>query len=420
MAVFRLALHSLRNRWVTASLTLVAITFAVALLLAVEKVRTEVRASFANTISGTDLIVGARGGSIQLLLYSVFRIGSATNNISWESYQEIREHPRIAWTIPVSLGDSYQGYPVMGTSLDYFRHYRFGRNQALRLSEGEPFDGVFEAVLGAEVAERLGYELGESIIVAHGTGPVTFVDHDDKPFTVVGILERTGTPVDRTVHISLEGMEAIHVDWRGGAPPPPGRAMSPEEVLGMDLTPDSITAVLVGLDARAATFQVQRYVNSYRAEPLLAILPGVALHELWSLMGVAEQALLLVSVFVVFVGLIGMLAVMLAGLNERRREMAILRSVGARPHQIFLLLVSETVFLAAAGIALGLGILYLGLAIAQPIVQAQFGIWLAITPPSAHDWVLLSVFLGAAFLTSLVPAYRAYHNSLADGLVPKN
>jgi len=419
MAIFSLALNSLRNRRVTAGLTVIAIALSVALLLGVEKVRTETRASFAQTISGTDLVVGARSGSIQLLLYSVFRMGSATNNISWQSYQEIRAHPRIAWTIPIALGDSHRGYPVMGTTLDYFEHFRFARGRSLEFAAGRPFDDVFDAVLGAEIAERLGYRIGDAITLAHGTGPVSFVQHDDKPFQITGILKRTGTPVDRTVHISLEGMEAIHVDWRGGAPPAPGRAIPPEQVRGMDLTPESITAFFVGLDSRIATFQVQRYINNYRQEPLLAILPGVALQELWSLMGVAEQALLLVSGFVVLVGLIGMLAVMLAGLNERRREMAILRSVGARPRQVFALLASETLFLAGAGVALGLGLLYLGLFVAQPLVQAQFGIHLGITPPGVHEFRLLAVFLAAAFLISLIPALRAYGNTLTDGLDPR-
>ncbi|OOG21797.1 peptide ABC transporter permease [Thioalkalivibrio denitrificans] len=419
MAIVRLALCSLRNRWVTATLTLFAIGFSVALLLAVEKLRTETRASFAHTISGTDLVVGARGGSVQLLLYSVFRIGGATHNISWESYQDIRNHPRIAWTIPLSLGDSHRGYPVMGTNLDYFRHYRFGREQSLQFEAGGPFNDLFDVVLGAEVAHRLGYELGDMIVIAHGTGKVAFLEHDDMPFRVAGILKRTGTPVDRTLHISLDGMEAIHVDWHGGTPPPPGRRLSPGEVRQVDLTPRSITAFLVGLDSRAATFQVQRHVNGYRQEPMLAILPGVALHELWSLMGVAEQALLLVSGAVVAVGLIGTLAVMLAGLNERRREMAILRSVGARPRQIFLLLVSETLALALAGIVAGLGMLYLSLHLVQPVVQSRFGIRLAVTAPGWHELALLSLFLAAALLVSLIPAYRAYRNSLADGLNPR-
>jgi putative ABC transport system permease protein len=416
MAVARLALKSLYNRRFTVLLTVLAIALSVTLLLGVEKLRTEARASFANTISGTDLVVGARSGSVQLLLYSVFRIGSATNNISWDSYQDILGHPRVTWAIPISLGDSHRGYPVLGTSLDYFEHYRFARDRRLELAEGRVFDDVFDAVLGAEVAEKLGYRLDEQIVVAHGGGQVSFLHHDDKPFRVVGILERTGTPVDRTVHVSLEGMEAMHIDWVGGAAPRRGARISAEEARAMDLTPTAITAVLLGLDSRIATFQVQRFINEYRHEPLLAILPGVALQELWDLMGVAERALLVVSAFVVLVGLTGMLTVILASLNERRREMAILRSVGARPLHVFALFMSESALLALLGVLLGVGLLYGTLFVAQPLIADRFGLFVAIGMLSAYDLSILGVVLVAALIIGAIPSYRAYRYSLADGL----
>jgi putative ABC transport system permease protein len=212
MYLLRLALASLNNRRFTALLTVFAIALSVCLLLAVERVRTEARASFASTISGTDLIVGARSGSVNLLLYSVFRIGNATNNIRWDSFEHFAEHPRVSWAIPISLGDSHRGYRVMGTSSAYFEHYRYGRKRPLQMAAGRPFaDDPFEVVLGAEVAEALNYTLGDDLVLAHGVATVSLVKHDDKPFQVVGILQRTGTPVDRTLHINLAGMEALHV-----------------------------------------------------------------------------------------------------------------------------------------------------------------------------------------------------------------
>lgn len=327
MPIFSLSLKSLLNRKITAALTIFSIAISVMLLLGVEKVRTEAKSSFANTITGTDLIVGARSGATQLLLYSVFRIGNATNNVTWKSYRDIAARPEIAWTIPLSLGDSHQGFRVLGTNQDYFRHYRYGGKRLLMFTKGGPFDDLFDAVLGADVAATLGYKLGDSIVVAHGLGQEGFSKHQDKPFRVAGILTKTGTPVDRTVHVSLEAIEAIHVDWRSGARIP-GMTVSADDVRKKDLRPRAITAFLVGLKSRFAAFSAQRYVNNYRQEPLLAILPGVALQELWNLMGTAEAALAVISVFVVISGLLGMLTMLLASLNERRREMAILRSVG--------------------------------------------------------------------------------------------
>ena len=417
MYLFRLALASLANRRFTAFLTAFAIALSVCLLLAVERVRTEARASFASTISGTDLIVGARSGSVNLLLYSVFRIGNATNNIRWSSFQDIVQDPRVKWAIPMSLGDSHRGYRVLGTDTGYFEHFRYGRQKPLALAQGRPFAAdPFEVVLGAEVADALHYKLGDKLVLAHGVATISLVKHDDKPFTVVGILKRTGTPVDRTLHISLAGMEAIHVDWQNGVPARGAGRVSAEQARHMDLTPTAITAVMVGLNSKISTFALQREINEYRGEPLLAILPGVALQELWSLMGTAEKALFVVSLFVVLTGLIGMLTAILTSLNERRREMAILRSVGARPWHIAGLLISEAFALALAGIGCGLALLYAVIAGAQGYVQANYGLYLPLDWPSTYEWSLLAIILGAAVLMGSVPAWRAYRQSLADGL----
>src|SRR5688572_8069264 len=273
MIVLRLALKSLINRWITALLTVGTIAASVVLLLGVEKVRAGARQSFADTIAGTDLIVGARSGSIQLLLYSVFRIGNATNNITWDSYQDIAARPEIAWVVPLSLGDSHRGFRVLGTTPDYFKHYRYRQGQGLSFRAGATFSDLFDTVIGSDVAATLGYKVGDPIIVSHGLGSVSFVAHDDKPFRVAGILEKTGTPVDRTVHVSLEAIEAIHIDWQSGGRVP-GQSISAAEVRQMDLKPKAITAALVGLKSRLATFRVQRAINEYREEPLSAILPG--------------------------------------------------------------------------------------------------------------------------------------------------
>ncbi|HBM07001.1 ABC transporter permease [Pseudomonas sp. Choline-3u-10] len=417
MYLLRLALASLNNRRFTALLTVFAIALSVCLLLAVERVRTEARASFASTISGTDLIVGARSGSVNLLLYSVFRIGNATNNIRWESFEHFAEHPRVSWAIPISLGDSHRGYRVMGTSSAYFDHYRYGRKQPLQLAQGRPFaDDPFEVVLGAEVAEALKYTLDDQLVLAHGVATVSLVKHDDKPFRVVGILKRTGTPVDRTLHINLAGMEALHIDWQNGMPARGAARIDAEQARQLDLQPKQITAFMLGLNSKIATFTLQREINGYRGEPLLAILPGVALQELWSLMGTAEQALFVVSLFVVLTGLIGMLTAILTSLNERRREMAILRSVGARPWHIAGLLVVEAFSLALAGALFGLLLLYIAIAVAQGPLQSHYGLYLPLALPSAYEWSLLAGILMAGLLMGCVPAWRAYRQSLADGL----
>ncbi|MFQ3303796.1 ABC transporter permease [Candidatus Njordibacter sp. Uisw_039] len=407
-----LASKSLKNRRSTAILTIVSIAVSVVLLLGVEKVRVNAKSSFANTISGTDLIVGARSGSIQLLLYSVFRIGSATNNITWESYQDIAQQKGVKWTIPISLGDSHRGFRVMGTSRDYFSVYQYGEKRRLKFSSGTQFEAVFDAVIGSEVANALNYAIGDQVIISHGTGSTSFAQHKDKPFVISGVLEHTGTPVDRTIHVSLAGIEAMHVNWQGAVK----KRKASKALTEANLQPESITAFLVGLDSKVVSFKMQRYINEYSSEPLLAIFPGIALHELWSLMSVAEKALLIISLFVVLASLTGMLAVSLAGLNERRREVAILRSVGASHWHIMGLLITETVLLTISGILLGLILLYSGIWLAQPIIEKNYGLFIPITAPNIRELGMVCMLLAASFIVGLVPAYRAYRNSLADGM----
>ena len=418
MYLLTLAFKSLRNRKSTAILTISAIALSVALLLGVERVRHDAKLSFTNTISGTDLIVGARSGSIQLLLYSVFRIGNPTNNISWESYQDIIADPLVDWSIPISLGDSHRGYRVMGTSQSYFEHFRYARDKTLEFEAGDKFNDIYDTVIGAQVAQVLGYESGTKIVVAHGAGETSFTDHADKPFTVVGVLKPTGTPVDQTIMVSLEAIEAMHIDWKGGAQVP-GFKIDAQGARKMDLSPKVITGFMLGLKSRISTFKLQRKINDYPEEPLLAIIPGVALQELWNLMSVAEKALLLISAFVIAIGLVGMLAMILSSLNERRREMAILRSTGARPLHIIGLLTSEATLLAILGVVIGVLLFYALLFMTGPILESKFGILMSIKLLSSHEFGLLGLIILSAVIMGLIPAYRAYKQSLSDGITIK-
>ncbi len=415
MATLTLAWKSLLNRRYTVGLTVLAIALAVALLLGVERLRYEAHSGFTATISDTDLVVGARSSPVQLLLYSVFRMGEATSNISWRSYRHIADHPRVNWTVPLSLGDSHRGYPVLATNSDYFQYYRYADQRPLELKQGTQFEDVFEAVLGYEVAQKLGYQPGEEIVIAHGADDVAFVRHDDMPFTVVGVLAPTRTAVDRTIHIPLEGFEAIHLGWEAGVPLP-GRQVSADDARERDLTPKTITAFLVGLDSRAASFQLQRYVNNYPREALTAILPGVALHQLWDLLGTAEQALRLISWFVVGVGLLGMLSAQLSNLEARRREMAILRAVGAGPRYILMLICGEALLLALLGAVLGTVLLYAMIIGAGGLIEARFGLFIGLGGLRPMELAYLGIVLLAGLVSGLIPAIRAYRQAVVNGI----
>ena len=410
-----LAWASLWHRRRVLALVTLTLTLSVTLLLGVQYLRTEVRQSFTNTISGTDLIVGARSGQLNLLLYTVFHIGDATNNIRWSTYQGLTDDARIDWVVPLSLGDSYRGHRVVGTDRGFVEHFRFGRDEALSLSEGEWFEDVFDVVLGADVARKHQHALGDDLILSHGGGRTSFSNHKDTPFTVTGILAPTGTPVDQAVYISLEGMEAMHIGWESGVAIP-GRTVTPEQARKRDLTPSSITAALVGIERKVMTFQVQRQINEFRDEPLSAVLPGVALSELWRIMGQFERALLGITGFVVVTSLIGLIAVLLTLQAQRRREIAILRATGASPSLVAALHVIECITLAVIACLLALALSAGGLALISPWLLENHSIQIGLRPLASAEWLILASVPATAALVGLIPALQAWRQSRHHGL----
>lgn len=412
------------NRRSTLVWVVISLALATALLWTLERLRHDVRVSFAQSVSGVDLIVGARSSPVQLMLFSVFHIGSAPQVLSMDSVRAVAQHRSVSWVVPLSLGDSHRGYPVLGTTPAYFQHFAYGDKQPLVVQSGAVYsgtlDGLYEAVIGAEVAHQLGYGLGQQITLGHGLHEHDHghEDHADKPFQVVGILAPTGTPVDRTVHVSLQALEALHLDWAGGAPMPGGHIPA-DQARKFDLEPVEVTAALVGLKTRAAVFNVQRFVNQYEDEALMGVMPGVALGELWGVLGLGENALLAVSALVALVSLFSLMAVVLAGLNERRRELAVLRAVGAGPRHVLGLLALEGTWVICTGVLLGVLLAQVGMVLGAPWLQNSLGIRLQIAAPLPTQWALAVTIVLAGMLASLGPAWRAYRMSLADGLSPR-
>lgn len=411
MILFKLAYKSLLNRRASVLLTLLTIAISVMLLLSIERVRIDAKSSFSNTISGTDLIVGARTGDIQLLLSSVFRIGHTNNGVSWQSYQYITKQRGVKWSIPISLGDSHKGQAVLGTTLDYFKHYRFAKKQPLAFTQGQAFSSINEVVIGSEVASKLAYKTGDEIVISHGMGNTSFHHHDDNPFKVVGILKPTGTPVDKTLHVPLAAIELIH--GGGHHDHDDHHDHSSHALVGH---PKQITAFLMGFDSPLYTLQIRRNINQFKPEPLLAIMPTVTLKELWEMLAIIEKILLLFSFVVVIISLLGMLTTLLANLNQRRRELAILRSVGARPWQLFSLISIESLLTTFLGCLVGCTLFYALMGTTAGYLQSQAGVSINISMLSDYELTLIGVIMAAGFIIGLIPATRAYFYSLSDGM----
>ncbi len=451
--LFSLAWRSLRNRPVTSMLTVAAVALSITLLLGVEQARRGMRESFTGTIKGTDLVVGARGGTLQLLLGSVFGIGSPTGSVPYAVYEQWAQHPAIRWTVPLAIGDSHRGYRVIGTTTGLFEHWRYRSSGTLSFATGQVIASDSDVVIGSEVAAKLGYGVGSPITVGHGLNAVAGLgDHESHPFRVVGVLRQTFTPLDRALFVTLDGIEAMHGAESGtmpggtmpggtmpgtvmpgaGLPPAMPGAASPAGVMPGATVPISpapsnvfqdepraLSAFLVGTKTRFETLRLQREINQYKAEPLTAVIPGVTLAELWKTLGTIEGGLRLVGALTIVVGLIGMLVALYSSLEARRREMAVLRAVGARPSMIVALLVLESGLLTLLGCALGIGLVMGGFALAQGVIEGNTGVHIAVQVPGALEWAYIAVVLTAGILVGLVPAWRAYRSSLADGLSPR-
>ena len=463
--VLLVASRSLRYRLSGVLLTIASVALSVFVLLGVEHVRQEARSGFASTVSGVDLIVGARTGEINLLLLSIFRIGTATANVSWESVEQLDQQRNVDWTVPISLGDSHRNFRVIGTTQAFFSRYKYGAKQPLVFEQGQPFEAVAEVVLGARVARELGYPLGDSLVLSHGMADTSFTHHDQLPFAVSGVLAGTGTPIDNALFVGLEAIDAMHSDGglenhqahvdhdahedRDAHEGRDEHEVHEEHVVhedhdahkGHDAHEDhdtheehealddheehheahdhppigTVTAVLVGLSSPITTLQVKRWVDEYEGEALLAILPGVALTQLWELVGNVESVLLGISVLILVSSLLGLNAMLLASMRERRREIEVLRSIGAPSSFILSLLMIESLLIVSVGVVLAVGTLLASITAANTLFAETFGLMISSQILNPSNVTALGLIYLTAVIVTLLPALQAYRVSRSVG-----
>jgi putative ABC transport system permease protein len=463
--LFKLAWKSLLERRVSVLLTIATICISVFIAAGVAHVRNQAQSSFDRTISGVDLIIGPRTSQINLILYSVFRIGYPGNGISWESFELIASDDRVAWIIPISLGDSHQGFRVVGTDNNYFTHYQFGQRQNLSFNSGNAFDSIYDTVIGADIARELNYQVGDTLTLSHGVGTTSFHHHDNVQFVVSGILGATGTPVDQAIHVTLQGLEAAHGNVAAHHPVSQHSHDSQHEHvehhdeeahdhthehehehedahdhensedthakllatqarsnpgagsnLQNQVRPSQITAAFVGLNNRAAVFSLQQAINEYPAEPLTAALPGVALAELWQMMDMVENILLVISVLVLISSLTGLSTMLLSSMRERRREIFLYRAVGMPSRSILLLVEAEALVITALGILSGFALLFLATSAGQSFLSMRFGIFISQNPVNQQSLAFAMIIMLCAALLALIPAISAYRSSLGHQL----
>ena len=302
----------------------------------------------------------------------------------------------------------------MGTTKEYFDKFTYRKKQKLQYLTGRNFKETFDVVIGYDVAKSLNYKLDDSIIIAHGIASQSL--HDEFPFRIKGIINKTGTSVDRTSLVSLEALEAIHKDWKTAQKYQPKIISNKNDYQEQDLIPKEITAAIIKLKSPISIFKIQREINDYEHEALQAIIPGIVLTKLWQVVSVTENIMLSISGMVIVSALIGLIAILYSTLNNRRKEMALLRIVGASPKAILGLLIAEALIISFSSIILAIIFLQILNFILFPILDQIFGIYVENNFLLLKDFYFFIMILLTSTIVSIFPALQAYKNSINDGI----
>lgn len=438
----KLAWQSLLNRKVSALLTLLALTVSVSLLFAIEHIRIQAQDNFKRTVSGVDLVVAGRSSQINVLLSSVFRIGANPNTVSWQTFETIKANPQVLWAVPLSLGDSYKGFPVVGTTQSYFEHYKYANKRDLQFAEGRIFASHYEVVVGASVAKSERLTIGSELVISHGSGKVSFTKHNHHPFIVAGILSPTGTPVDKSLHVPLIAIDKMH---KPAAPVSafagpqneasvdahdydqhddhdlhqhPHDELSAKPLLDIPLgtydligEPKNISALLLKTNSPLAILTMQRDLNRYQGEAISAIIPGMALAELWKTIGSVETILQVIAMLVLASSLIGLVTMLLSSMHERRAEILVLRAIGASPWFIAGLIQAEAFGIALMALLGAYMLVSLGLWTFSDWILAEYGVFIAANIYSQETLIYSAIVLGLTLIVATLPAVSAYRSA---------
>lgn len=412
-----LAIASIRARRLPVALVMTALTAAMVLLLSIERIQTATQDGFNQSLSGVDLIIGPRSGGIELVLYTAFHLGRPTNNITTETVNDIAQRPEIDWLVPIALGDNHRGFRVVATTADYFEHIKYAGNRPLTFQSGRRFSQINEVVIGSAVADQLAYSLGSKIYITHGASASMGQLHDDFAFNVVGILEPTGTPNDHAVFVDLKGYELIHLGWQSGTRAFSIQGLDLETIPEERLEPKTVTAAYVGLKSKLGLFQFMRDIQAYPEEAVSAIIPGLALAELWSIVGMVDKVFEFLSWMIIAISLIAMVTMTITSLDSRTREMTILRATGASPWHLSALVMMESLVLGVGSIVASVVLVTATTWLAQEYLTSALGIAPEISFLSLHELGTFAIILLAGLASSLLPAMMVFWRSLQQGLI---
>lgn len=396
--IWNLIYRSLRQHALSTLVTAGSIALAAGLLLTVWVVKTQSQAVFASTTSGFDAVLGARGSKLQLVLNAIFHLEASPGNLPAADVAAISRHPAIKAAIPIAVGDNFQGWRIVGTTPAYFDvEYLPGRKYAF-VAGGRLFaEGTREAVVGAYAARQLGWKTGDTFKPYHGLAFDPKAQHEEV-YTVVGVLEPTGTPADRVIWIPLSGVQTM-----GGHDP---RAAS------------DVSAVLIQLRAPTAGLMLDMMINKQGNKMTFAYPIGAIVADLFNKITWVDKVLTLLAWLVAVVAAASVLVSIYNSMSARQRDIAILRALGARRRTVFGAIVGEAAVIGLLGSVTGLAVFAGFAAVVTGIIQAQTGVVLEPLRWNPVFWWGPATFVGLCVLGGLVPAVKAYRVPVAETIAP--
>lgn len=412
--LFLLVRRSLRQHFVSTLITALSIALATGLTMAVFAIRDQAYAAFAGGPVGFDAVLGARGSQLQLVLNAVFHLETSPGNIPWSLYKAIEQDPGVSLAVPYAVGDSYQGYRIVGTTAALFSDLELRPGQRLALASGRQFSpDAQEAVVGSLAAQRLGLAVGDEFSPAHGLTADAAADHDDH-YRVVGVLAPTNSPSDRVIWIPIDGVYRMSGHVLRGS----GRPFRPVEGEPIGDEHREVSAVMLKLADPQAGFFLSQRINGQGRVATLAWPIGRVVAELFDRIGWITQVLALVAYLVVAVATGSVLASIYTSLNERRRDFAILRALGARRAVVSAVIVLEATLITALGAVGGFGIYVAILAVARSVIRAQTGVVLDVLAWHTALWLTPLALIALGAIAGLLPAWKAYRTDVAEHLSP--
>jgi putative ABC transport system permease protein len=412
-ALMLIVRRSLRQHALSTAITVLSVALASGLVMAVFAIKSQTYDAFTGGANGFDAVLGARGSQLQLVLNTVFHLETSPGNIPWQMYTAIAQDPGVDLAVPYAVGDNYQGYRIVGTTPELFT--RFPGENGVRIEGGGRLFSAeaHEAVVGSVVAQRTGIRAGDTFSPAHGLIFDEEREHEDD-YTVVGVLEATNTPLDRIVWIPIEGVFRMSGHVLRGT----GRNFRPEEGAAIPDEHREVSAVLLKLKDPQAGIYLDQAINRQAARATFAWPIGRAMADLFEKIGWVNRVLELVAYLVVVVSAGTILASLYNTMNERRREFAILRSLGARRATVFAAIVLEATTITALGTLAGFLVYAAILGTAFVIVRGQTGVVLQVFKVAPALWITPIGMMLMGAVAGLVPAFKAYRTDVATNLAP--